>query len=262
VAAAPAPIQPPRPSPADGALVALERVSKVFRRRAALRDVSLAVRPGSCVAVLGPNGAGKSTLLRVAAGLTRPSAGRVLVRGSERDAAARLRASVGYVAHSTLLYEPLTPRENLTLFARLAGAAAPGERAAEALRALDVDRHADRAVGVLSRGTRQRVALARALMGRPPLLLLDEPFAGLDSAGAARLLELLREARDRGAAILLATHGREAALELADEAAILAAGRLRHRGPVSGPGDADLAHAYLRATADAGDGEPVREPRA
>jgi heme ABC exporter ATP-binding subunit CcmA len=250
VAAAPAPIAAPAPPSSPGELLALDRVSKVFGRRAALRDVSLSVRPGACLAVLGPNGAGKSTLLRIAAGLARPTAGRVLFRGTERDAAARLRPAVGYVAHRTLLYEPLTPRENLTLFARLGGAARPGDRAAEALRELDLERHADRPVSVLSRGTRQRVALARALLHAPPLLLLDEPFAGLDAAGAARLIELLLEARRRGAAILLATHGREAPLAVADEVAILAGGALRHRGSAAGLEDADLAEVYRRATED------------
>ena len=248
MAAAPAPIQAASPPARAGALLALEGVSKLYDRRAALRDVTLAVAPGGCLAVLGPNGAGKTTLLRIAGGLARPTAGRVLFGGSDRDVPGRLRHAVGYVAHRTLLYEPLTPRENLTLFARLHGVERPARRVAEALRDLDLERQADRPVSVLSRGTRQRVALARALLHAPRLLLLDEPFAGLDTGGGARLTDLLRRAKEGGAAILLATHGREAPLAIADEVAILAGGTLRHRGPAAGLEDAALAETYRRAT--------------
>jgi len=234
------------------ALLGLEEVGKAFGRRVALDGVTLSLAQGSCLALLGPNGAGKTTLLRIAAGLARPSAGRVLFEGSTKDAPARLRPRVGYITHQTLLYDGLTARQNLVFFGRLYGVASPPARAAELLHAFGLERHADRPVAALSRGTQQRLALARALVHNPSLLLLDEPYAGLDAAGARLLAATLRDLKSRGATLLLATHAFDAPLDIADEVGILAAGELRHHGPRGTLSRTGLAELYERVTAEDG----------
>ena len=235
-------------SPLDPTVLRLERVTRAYGRQFALREVTLALQRGSFLALLGPNGAGKTTLLRVAAGLARPTAGRVLFEGSADEAGRRMRPRLGYLSHRTLLYDALTARQNLVFFARLYGVQSPAERATGLLRALDLERHADRAVATFSRGMQQRLALARALVHAPSLLLLDEPYTGLDADGTRRLTAALRELKARGVTVLLTTHALDAPLELADEVGILAAGELRHHGPRAGLSPADLAELYARAT--------------
>ncbi|MBA2564275.1 MAG: heme ABC exporter ATP-binding protein CcmA [Gemmatimonadetes bacterium] len=248
------PLRPaaPAPSPAATAHVALlelERVGKAFGRRVALRDVSLVLRRGCGIALLGPNGAGKTTLLRVAAGLMAPTSGRLVVDGSPRAAAVRLRRKVGYVGHQGLLYDTLTARQNLAFFARLYGAGGAERRSREMLRRFGLERHAERRVASFSRGMRQRLALARALLHAPDILLLDEPYTGLDAEGAQLLNRELAGLLENGAALLLATHRFEVPLALAADVAVLAGGELRHAGPTTGMGAHDLASLYDRVVA-------------
>lgn len=197
---------------------------------------------------MGPNGAGKTTLLRVLSGLARPTRGRLLFDGSAADAAGRLRPRVGYLSHQALLYDGLTARQNLTFFGRLYGVAAPRERAGTLLRQFELEPHADRTVGSLSRGLQQRLSLARALVHSPAILLLDEPHAGLDARGARLLSEGLLDLKRRGTTVVIATHLVEVSLELADRVAVLAAGELRHTGPRGALSPAELGEVYATAT--------------
>jgi ABC-type multidrug transport system ATPase subunit len=235
------------PGPPDVPLLALDGVTKAFGRRVALREVSLTLARRTCLLVLGPNGAGKTTLLRVAAGIARPTSGSFLVEGSPREAAARLRPRVGYLAHQTLLYEGLTARQNLAFFARLYGIPEAEARAAELLALVGIERHADRAVGSLSRGLQQRLALARALVHGPAFLILDEPATGLDADGRRLLRETLLGLKSEGATILLAAHLTDAEPGLADRVAVLVEGELRHAGPAAGLAASDLVDLYDRA---------------
>jgi heme ABC exporter ATP-binding subunit CcmA len=217
----------------SGAAIAARGVFKRFGRAAALRELDLDVAAGSTLAVLGPNGAGKSTLLRLLAGLSRPSAGAIRVDGrlpTHRSS----RARVGYLGHATLLAPSLTVRENLVFAGRLYGLAAPRERAAQRLDQEGLEELAGRPVAALSRGQAQRVAIARALVHDPELVLLDEPFSGLDRLASARVAERLQALRARGATLVLVTHGQGPVLELADCALMLAAGRRAWSGPVDG----------------------------
>lgn len=162
---------------------------KSFGDTVALDGIDLNVDAGSVFALLGPNGAGKTTLLRVLAGLLRPHAGEATVLGAELPREAwKLRGKVGFLAHDPLLYRELSPRENLRFQARLYDVAP--ERVDAVLEAVGMLARADDPVSELSRGMVQRVAAARAVLHDPPLLLLDEPWAGLDP-GAVELLDPL-----------------------------------------------------------------------
>jgi ABC-type multidrug transport system ATPase subunit len=222
-----APLTAPSDSAADFDRVIVEDVSRNFGRRRALTRISFNVGCGEILGLLGPNGAGKSTMLALLATLMRPTSGRI--RFGAFDAAvgdARLRGRIGVLGHDLFLYPELTARENLAFFAGLYDSRDAGAAALAALgRAGLVDR-ADDAVGSFSRGMRQRVALERALIHEPRLLLLDEPFTGLDDASAAALLGRLRALRQGGAIVILATHDLDLAEGLLDQAMFLRNGKV------------------------------------
>ena len=205
----------------------VEDVSRHFGRRRALSHVTFQATRGTVLGLLGPNGAGKSTLLALLATLLRPSGGRI--RYGAHDAAApspALRASIGVLGHDLFLYPELTALENLEFFAGLYALADPGAAAADALRQADLADRAGDAVSSFSRGMRQRVALERALIHRPRLLLLDEPFTGLDDASTEALAARLRSLRQTGAIVVLATHDLDLAEGLFNRVVFLRDGRM------------------------------------
>jgi len=192
-----------------------------------LQDVSLSVAPGEGLVLLGPNGAGKTTLLKILATLIRPTAGLVRIAGYElrRDADA-IRRHVGLLAHGSYLYEDLTAVENLQFFASLHGLAVRKPDLLRALDDVDLKGDADQRVREFSLGMKRRLAFARLGLQRPRVLLLDEPFAGLDQQGIKRVEDSLTAFKDEGAAILMVTHNLGHGLAMADRVAILAAGRV------------------------------------
>ena len=211
---------------ADAAVV-VENAEKWFGLNPALANVSLRVHPGEFVALLGRNGAGKSTLLRVVARLVKPNRGRVRIWGVDvaRDPE-RGRERIGLVAHQTYLYPGLTARENLRLHARLHGLEGAGERVAAALTEAGLNLSADRPVRGFSRGMQQRLAIARATLHGPELVLLDEPFTGLDLEAAELLSERLRQWAAAGRTIVMATHNLEQGLEGVTRWVLLDRGRI------------------------------------
>ena len=216
-----APITSPRDDATPSPAIAAVGLTRQFGRRVAVRDLTFEVRSGECLALFGPNGAGKTTLLRVLAGLLRPTRGTALVAGVALPGGAESRAVVGLISHQTMLYAALSALENVEFTARLYGV--PDPRGA-ALRALDRMRLADRAdspVRSLSRGMQQRVSIARAIVHEPRVVLLDEPYTGLDEAGAMALSEALESLRANAAALVLVTHHLSEGLALATHAAIM-----------------------------------------
>ena len=207
------------------AAVAISSLVKKFGTRAAVDGIDLSLGGGDCLAVFGPNGAGKTTLLRLVAGLLKPTSGDVRLAGVDvrRDAAARAR--VGIISHQSMLYAPLTVRENLAFTARLYGLEDRDSAIVKALERLGISDRADSAVRTLSRGLQQRVSIARAIVHRPDVLLLDEPYSGLDESGAGALTTLLRGLKDGGATLIMVTHNVAEGLALATHAAIMSAGR-------------------------------------
>jgi heme exporter protein A len=199
-------------------------VSRNFGRRRALNRVSFGCKAGEIVALLGANGAGKSTLLSIAATLVHPSSGNVQYGGHPSNP--ELRARIGLLAHDLYLYPELTAAENLTFFARLHGIAGPDAVVRAALDRARLTERADDTVAGFSRGMRQRLALERALIHNPRLVLLDEPFTGLDDASTAALAARLDALRASGCIILLATHDLEVVDRLITRAIVLSEGRL------------------------------------
>jgi heme exporter protein A len=191
----------------DFTQVAVVGLGRHYGRRRALHDLSFSAQAGDILGLLGPNGAGKSTLLAILGTLLAPSAGRVEYGGrTSLDAGAGLRAQIGMLGHDLFLYPELSARENLLFFAGIYGLADAPARAAAALARAGLAARADDPVSSFSRGMRQRVALERALLHEPRLLLLDEPFTGLDQASSAALVARLRDVQSRGVITVLATH--------------------------------------------------------
>jgi heme ABC exporter ATP-binding subunit CcmA len=205
----------------------VEDVSRHFGRRRAVSRISFQAARGSVVGLLGPNGAGKSTLLAMLATLLRPSSGRILYGTHDAaEQAAALRAAIGVLGHDLFLYPELTAQENLEFFAALYGVATPRDAASRALQQAGLaDRAAD-LVSSFSRGMRQRVALERALIHGPRLLLLDEPFTGLDDASTGTLAARLGSLKHAGAIVIVATHDLDLADGMFDRAVFLRGGRM------------------------------------
>lgn len=228
--------------------VRAQGLAKRFGRTWALREVSFEVPAGVCVLVLGPNGAGKSTLLGLAGTLLRPTAGSLEVFGrpTVRETQA-VRAETALVSHELMLYPHLSVRENLLLFGELFAVAAPSNRVTEVLDAFALREHAGARVASLSHGTLQRVALARAFLPRPRLLLLDEPFAGLDEGSRALLRSALLQAHAAGVTVLMTAQEREPVAGLADTVAVLAGGELRGWAHRPAWTEADLRDFYTES---------------
>jgi Cu-processing system ATP-binding protein len=201
-------------------------VGKRYGKVEALRGVSLTVSRASVLALLGPNGAGKSTLFACLLGTVRPASGRVLLNGREiRDMDRR---RFGYVAEHVSLYPHRTVLDNGRFFARLKGHAAEAVR--PQLERMGLTGLGDRKVRTLSKGLLQRLGLAIGLIGQPELLVLDEPFNGLDPALIEQLHQVLTEERRRGATLLISTHTMSAIEPLATHVAIVLDGKLAANG--------------------------------
>jgi len=196
-------------------------IEKRFGAVTALRGIDLEVASHRVLGVVGPNGAGKSTLLKLLAGLARPTAGRI-----KRTSGADRRGDVGYLGHATLLYPELTAAENLEFVGRLHGVADPAARALGLLAEEGLADVADRRVGGFSRGMAQRLSIARARVHDPAIVLLDEPFTGLDLPAAERLAARIGALRDAGHGLVLVTHDVRQAAELGDDVLVLAGGRV------------------------------------
>lgn len=217
-------------------------VGKRYRTGAALDDVTFELASGEVLALVGPNGAGKSTLIKCVLGLIQHS-GTVEIGGVavERHGKAA-RKLVGYLPQNPAFHPDLTVRETALFYADLRRV--PHERARAGVEAIGLGEHAEKEVAALSGGMRQRLALALALMAEPPLLVLDEPGAGLDISARLELRRLVQDERERGTAVLLSTHWLEDVPYIADRVLTLREGRVTSLGPAS---EADLiAHATSR----------------
>ena len=204
-------------------MLTADHLTRRFGARVAVDDVSFDLAPGEIFGLLGPNGAGKTTTLRMLAGLIEPTAGHVRI-GEERLSAysvARLRSRIGLLTETPGLWDRLSVRQNLIVYARLHGLGDPDAAVDEALALFDLGDRAADAAAELSKGLRQRVALARALLHRPPIVLLDEPTAGLDPESAREVRELVLRLRTERRTVVLSTHNLDEVERVADRVAVL-----------------------------------------
>jgi ABC-type multidrug transport system ATPase subunit len=223
-------------------------LSKLFGRVPALRKVDVQLGAGSPTLLVGANGSGKSTFLALLSTLLRPSTGELLYGGRAASAwGPALRAAIGFAAEQPFGYAELTGRENLLLRARLHRVPAAAERTDELLHELGLEGVSSRAVAGYSQGERRRLAVAGAFVHEPRVLLLDEPSSGLDSAGAEKLVELVRKAVGRGALVVVAVHDPWLGAELGGRALGLAAGEVLLDEPA--PRDEDAFRALLGRSA-------------
>jgi ABC-2 type transport system ATP-binding protein len=224
----------------------VDRLRVVRGGRVALDEVSAAITGGLVTGLLGPSGSGKSTLMRAIVGVQRVDSGRVLVL-DEPAGSPPLRRRVAYTTQAPSVYGDLTVRENLRYFARIL--AAPSQRIDETLETVGLSADADRVVNELSGGERARASLASALLGRPEVLVLDEPTVGLDPVLRRDLWTNFRELAAAGATLLVSSHVMDEA-ERCDELLLLREGRLLASGPVPEirrrTGTEDLNEAFLR----------------
>lgn len=231
-------------------MIRADGLTKRYGAVPVLDHASFEVPTGNKAALVGPNGAGKSTLLAVLSTLVTPSAGSATVGEHTLESGSALRAQLGVLSHRPMLYEELSPLENLRFFARLYRVRNAAPRIEELLRAVGLWHRRDEQTAVLSRGYHQRLALARCVVHQPTVLLLDEPETGLDVAGLELLDELLLQAP--GLTVLAATHMRNRIGSWADAAIEL------DRGRVVAGGLEDAAAAASPGRASAQSATPVR----
>lgn len=252
---------PPAPTPSStsrtAATIEIRGLIKTFGLNPVLRSLDLDVQKGQFVTLLGPNGSGKSTLLRILAGLSRPTAGTVRIGGWELpDEADWVRAQLGVVSHLPLLYDTLTAEENLIFFARMYDlpASERHDRVRAILKRVGLHRRARDVVQTFSRGMQQRLAIARAILHDPAVLLLDEPYTGLDQDAAALLDTLLREVAIAGRTVIMTTHDLRRGYVHADRVLILSRGKIAHDGSTGDFTVDELPRLY----ADVTGGAPTR----
>jgi len=226
-------------------LVRVTGLRKAFGAHRVLDGLTLEVLAGEAVALLGANGAGKTTLLKILATLVRPTRGTVLVAGHDcAREPERVRPHVGLIGHGSHVYEDLTALENLKFWTALAGLRAAPAELAGALAAVELDRLAGERVRTFSAGMKRRLSLARFVLARPRVLLLDEPFAGLDQRAKKWLEEHLEAFKARGGAMVMATHSFGRELAVADRIAILSGGAIVLDTPSASLGPDAIARLY------------------
>src|SRR5215470_15919422 len=212
-------------------MVHLNGVIKHFGTITALRGIDLELKRGCCLGIFGPNGAGKTTLLRILATLARPSAGTVHIAGYDAvQEGEKVRPLLGVLSHRTFLYGHLTAYENLQFYGRMFGLKKLAERITEVLQVVDLEANSYQLVRTYSRGMQQRLAIARTILHSPALLLLDEPYTGLDQHATGLLQELLLQLRSESCTIIMSTHDLHRGLNLCDEIAIQCRGRIVYSG--------------------------------
>lgn len=234
----------PPASAASSPLVRLVNLTRKFGPVTAVKNVNLEIRQGDFLAIFGPNGAGKTTLLKMVASLLPPSSGQVVFLP---DGSAPNRSEVGYVSHQTLLYNELTGRENLAFYGRLYSLKDPEASAGEMLLRMGLREAADLQVRGYSRGMKQRLTLGRALLHEPRLVLLDEPYTGLDQHGSRLLTKILLNLREEGRTVLMITHSLVEGLELGNRVIIQHRGKLVFQASRDEVNRADFENLYFQA---------------
>lgn len=219
---------------------------KSYGRIKALRGIDLKVAWGEFLAIFGPNGAGKTTLIRILSSAVKPTFGDALISGFKLGSEGA-RSSVGVVSHKPFLYGNLTAEENLLFFGKLYKIENLHRRVEELLRLVGVHHRRKDPVKVLSRGMIKRVSLARALVNDPDVLLLDEPYSGLDVEGVKSFNALLKDLNDEGRTIVMTTHNFALGAKLYRRAVVLSSGQILCELKAEGLGPIELERMYLES---------------
>jgi heme ABC exporter ATP-binding subunit CcmA len=207
--------------------IEIKNLQKRFGRKKVLNDLNLDVEPGEFLVMFGPNGAGKTTLIKILSTLSRPSKGEVIINGYDiHEDPIEIRSTIGVLSHNPFLYDDLTLRENLIFYSRMYEL----KKEEKVIKSLAdevglLHRLNDR-VGQFSRGMKQRAAVARVILHNPPVLLLDEPYTGLDYKAWRMLSDILKKFHDKGKTIFLITHNVELGHRIGERLAILVNGKV------------------------------------
>ena len=228
-------------------MIQANNLSKLYGDLPAVQNVSLHVPPGEFLGLLGRNGAGKTTLLKLLALLTRPSFGTLRIAGLDAGSDPSLaRRRMGLLGHNSFLYDDLTAEENLLFYANLYGVPDARRACRAMLETVGLASFAGELARNFSRGMRQRLTIGRLFLHDPALLLLDEPFTGLDDRASVLLERLLQEAHGKGKTIVLCTHQLEFALKWADRLLILERGKVAYLGPNRPDQPDEMRNLYLQ----------------
>lgn len=214
---------------AESPLLLARNLTKTFGRFTALRSLSLEVPEGQFLTIVGRNGAGKTTFLKIVSSIVRSYTGEVLLSGKDlKEADEDTRRKIGFVSHESLLYKDLTVRDNLSFYARMYGVPERDRKIDEIIRKIGLETKSSVLVRSLSRGMKQRLSLARAFIHAPSVLLLDEPFTGLDESASETLDELLAEFKGSGGTVIMVTHDIERGWNRADRVVVFERGTVVH----------------------------------
>lgn len=230
-------------------MIEIEGLSKSFGNKVALQDINLLVSEGQFLTIFGPNGAGKTTLLRVLATLSKPTSGTARLAGLDLGhGAVEIRRNIGLVSHQTFLYDDLTAAENLRFYGRMYNVPELESRVKELVNQVGLSHRLHDPVRTYSRGMQQRLAIARAIIHNPPILLLDEPYTGLDQQATEMLRGVLSDLAIQGRTVIMTTHNLEQGLALCHQVAILANGRLVYHEAKGNIAIERFAETYYRYT--------------
>ena len=215
--------------------IVAEGVTKSFGYIQALRGIDLRIKKGEFVTVFGPNGAGKTTLIKLLATLTKPTSGKVSIANYDiKKEPDKVRALIGVISHDPYLYGNLSALENIGFFASLYGISQPKEKAIQVIKQVGLESRMHDLVRTFSRGMQQRLAVARAIVHEPKILLLDEPYTGLDQHGARIFGDLLNWLKTENRTIVMTTHNLPEGLEVSDRVAILDGGKIIYESDARG----------------------------
>jgi len=229
--------------------IEVQGLTKSFGNHLALKGVELRVREGEFLTIFGPTGWGKTTLIKVLATIMKPSSGNVRVAGFDlQDSPVPIRRKIGVVSHQPFLYDDLTAFENLKFYGRMYDVPNLEARIDEVITKVGLASRLHHQVRTLSRGMQQRLSIARAVLHRPSIMLLDEPETGLDQYATARLREVLDTLSAENGTVIMTTHRLEYGLEMGDQVAILAGGRIAYQESKQSLDVDSLRQTYYRLT--------------
>jgi len=237
----------------NSAAIEAAELTKKFGHLYALREISFSQEAGKFTTIFGPNGAGKTTLIRIISTIAKATEGEVKILGLDiAKEAEKVRKHIGVIGHQTFLYEDLTAEENLRFYGKLYSVPDLNERIGSSLSEVGLAQRSKDHVRGFSRGMQQRLAIARAMLHDPDILLLDEPYTGLDQHATQILTQWLKKLREQKRTTLMVTHNIERGLELADRVFILIRGKIAFDQPKQKINDGDFKDTYYKLVADKG----------